>query len=72
MYRAELTKAIDETAVPRSCNPRHSSNQVALNGVCHRLKPIMSPEFFVDVVEMIAQCLRTDTQRLGYTWSIVS
>jgi hypothetical protein len=30
------------------------SDQMALNGMRHRLKPIMSSEFLVDVVEMIA------------------
>ena len=49
-----------------------SSDQMALNGMRHRLKPIMSSEFLIDVVEMIAQRLWTDTERLGDTWSIFS
>ena len=57
---------------PHPCHLSQSSNKMALNGVRHRLKPIMSSEFFIDVVEMIAQCLRTDTERLGDTWSILS
>jgi len=46
---------------------------VAVNGVCHRLEPIVSSEFLIDVVEMIAQRLRTDAEplrfprRLGHT-----
>ena len=49
-----------------------SSDQMALNGMRHRLKPIMSSELLIDVVEMIAQSLWTDTERLGNTWSILS
>jgi len=49
-----------------------SSDQMALNGMRHRLKPIMSSELLIDVVEMIAQCLWTDTERLGNTWSVLS
>ena len=49
-----------------------SSDQMALNGMRHRLKPIMSSELLIDVVEMIAQCLWTDAERLGNTWSILS
>ena len=48
------------------------SNKMTLNRVSHRLKSIMSSEFLVDVVEMIAQRLRTDTERLGDTWSTFS
>lgn len=60
---------------PKSYGPAiflQSSDQMALNGVRHRLKPIMSSEFLIDVVEMIAQCLWTDSERLGDTWSIFS
>lgn len=49
-----------------------SSDQMALNGMRHRLKPIMSSELLIDVVEMIAQCLWTDAECLGDTWSILS
>ena len=61
--------------MPKSYRPAiflQSSDQMALNGVRHRLKPIMSSEFLVDVVEMIAQCLWTDVERLGDMWSILS
>ena len=48
------------------------SNKMTLNGVCHGLKPIVSSEFLIDMVEMVAQGLRTDTERRGDTWSIFS
>jgi hypothetical protein len=48
------------------------SDQMALNGVRHCLKPIVRSEFLIDVVEMIAQCLWTDTERLRDTWCILS
>jgi len=48
------------------------SDQMALSGVRNRLKPIMSSEFLIDVVEMIAQCLRADAEPLGDMWSILS
>lgn len=61
--------------MPKSYRPAmflQSSDQMALNGVRHGLKPIMSSELLIDVVEMIAQCLRTDTECFGNTWSILS
>lgn len=36
-----------------------------------RLKPIVSPQLFIDVVQMIAQGLRTDSKSLGNLRSIV-
>jgi hypothetical protein len=64
--------AIDESETARSLRIFQLSDQMALNGMRHRLKPIMSSEFLIDVVEMIAQCLWTDTERLGDMWSILS
>lgn len=68
----ENITAIDETEIVCPVLYLQSSDQMALDGVRHRLKPIMSSEFLIDVVEMIAQRLRADTQRLGDTWSILS
>ena len=58
----------------KPCSPAilQKSDEVAVNGVCHRLEPIVSSEFLIDVVEMIAQRLRTDTEPLGDMWSILS
>ena len=54
-----------------SLSKRQPSDQMAVNGVCHRFKPIVSSEFLVDVMEMIAQCLRTDVECLGDMRSIL-
>ena len=67
-----LINGVGKLAQPLMRPKPQSSDQMALNGMRHCLKPIMSSELLIDVVEMIAQCLRADAERLGNTWSILS
>lgn len=40
------------------------SDQLALDGVHYSLQPVVSAEFLVDMVKVIAQGLRADSQRV--------
>ena len=53
-----------ETIVTSTRSPENS-NQVALEGMRNRLKPIVGPQFLIYVVKMIPKRLWTDTKRLG-------
>jgi hypothetical protein len=41
----------------------YTSDELTMYGMHHSLKPVMCAEFVVDVVEMVAKCLQTDTKR---------
>lgn len=52
--------------------PDRGSDQATMQGVSDSLEPIVGTQLLVDVMEMIAQCLWADSERLRDARSVVS
>jgi hypothetical protein len=58
-------KRHNEAFVPkRGTGVRDWSDQLALNGIHDCFQAVVSAEFLVDMVEVIAECLRANSQRV--------
>ncbi len=75
MFRGIKTKSSGRSGQSEVVGLREAllpSDEPALQGVRYRLKPVMGPQLLIDVMEMIAQCLRADTEPFGNSWSIIT